>query len=154
ASCIVVKKLDFVFFDAGGGHRSAALALKQVIEDQQRPWEIRLVNLQELLDQLDIFRRLTGVRVQDLYNLILKKGWTLGSAELLSVLHGLIRAFQPAVTRLLRGYWSQSRPDLVVSLIPNFNRALGLSLQAALPGTPLLTILTDLADYPPHFWIE
>ncbi|HYK18045.1 MAG TPA: glycosyltransferase, partial [Bryobacteraceae bacterium] len=40
--------------------------------------------------------------------------------------------------------------DLVVSLIPNFNRA----LRESLPGTPLVTILTDLADYPPHFWIE
>jgi 1,2-diacylglycerol 3-beta-galactosyltransferase len=39
-------------------------------------------------------------------------------------------------------------------LIPNFNRALKLSLEAALPGTPLATILTDIADYPPHFWIE
>jgi 1,2-diacylglycerol 3-beta-galactosyltransferase len=27
-------------------------------------------------------------------------------------------------------------------------------LEAALPGTPLVTILTDIADYPPHFWIE
>jgi len=31
---------------------------------------------------------------------------------------------------------------------------LKLSLEAALPGTPLVTILTDIADYPPHFWIE
>jgi 1,2-diacylglycerol 3-beta-galactosyltransferase len=28
------------------------------------------------------------------------------------------------------------------------------SLQRALPGTPFVTILTDLADYPPHFWME
>jgi 1,2-diacylglycerol 3-beta-galactosyltransferase len=42
----------------------------------------------------------------------------------------------------------------VVSLVPNFNRAIGESLRRAAPGTPLVTILTDLADYPPHFWIE
>ena len=42
------------------------------------------------------------------------------------------------------------RARLVVSLIPNFNRA----LRESLPATPLVTILTDLADYPPHFWIE
>jgi UDP-N-acetylglucosamine:LPS N-acetylglucosamine transferase len=41
-----------------------------------------------------------------------------------------------------------------VSLVPNFNRALFDSLQQALPGTPFVTILTDFADYPPHFWIE
>ena len=43
---------------------------------------------------------------------------------------------------------------MVVSLVPNFNRALGESLRRALPGVPLVTILTDIADYPPHFWME
>jgi 1,2-diacylglycerol 3-beta-galactosyltransferase len=43
---------------------------------------------------------------------------------------------------------------MVVSLVPNFGRALGESLRTALPGVPLVTILTDIADYPPHFWME
>jgi 1,2-diacylglycerol 3-beta-galactosyltransferase len=149
-----VIKLDFIYFDAGGGHRSAAMALQQVIAQQGRPWEIRMVNLQEQLDNLDIFRRITGIRLQDYYNLLLKKGWTLGSSELLKGLHVVIRLFQPALVRMLRDFWRADQPDLVVSLIPNFNRALKLSLEAALPGTPLVTILTDIADYPPHFWIE
>jgi len=149
-----VKKLDFIYFDAGGGHRSAAMALQQVIAQQGRPWEIRMVNLQEQLDNLDIFRRITGIRLQDYYNLLLKKGWTLGSSELLKALHVVIRLFQPALVSLLRDFWRASQPDMVVSLIPNFNRALKLSLEAALPGTPLVTILTDIADYPPHFWVE
>ena len=149
-----MKKLDFIYFDAGGGHRSAALALQQVIQEQGRPWEIRLVNLQEQLDELDVFRRITGIRLQDYYNLMLKKGWTIGSAELLKGLHIVIRLFQPKLVRLLGDFWRAGRPDMVVSLIPNFNRALKLSLADALPGTPLVTILTDIADYPPHFWIE
>jgi 1,2-diacylglycerol 3-beta-galactosyltransferase len=149
-----MKKLDFIYFDAGGGHRSAAMALQQVIAQQGRPWEIRMVNLQEQLDNLDIFRRITGIRLQDYYNLLLKKGWTIGSGELLKGLHVLIRVFQPALVRMLTDFWRAGQPDMVVSLIPNFNRALKLSLEAALPGTPLVTILTDIADYPPRFWIE
>jgi UDP-N-acetylglucosamine:LPS N-acetylglucosamine transferase len=148
------KKLDFIYFDAGGGHRSAATALQQVIQQQGRPWEIRMINLQEQLDTLDIFRRITGIRLQDYYNLLLKKGWTLGSSELLKGLHIVIRLFQTRLVSLLRAFWLEGRPDMVVSLIPNFNRALKLSLEAALPGTPLVTILTDIADYPPHFWME
>ena len=130
------------------------MALQQVIAQQGRPWEIRMVNLQEQLDNLDIFRRITGIRLQDYYNLLLKKGWTIGSAELLKGLHVVIRLFQPALVRMLSDFWRAGQPDMVVSLIPNFNRALKLSLEAALPGTPLVTILTDIADYPPHFWIE
>jgi len=145
-----LKRLDFVFFDAGGGHRSAANALKAVIEQQRRPWEIRLVNLQEILDPLDIFRKYTGIRMQDVYNLMLQKGWTLGSAQTTVLMHGLIRMYHSGQVRLLQEFWKQGERDLVVSLIPNFNRA----LRQSLPATPLVTILTDLADYPPHFWME
>src|SRR5580692_7681141 len=144
------KRLDFVFFDAGGGHRSAANALKAVIEQQGRPWEIRLVNLQEILDPLDIFRKYTGIRMQDVYNVTLQKGWTLGSAQMTTLMHGLIRLYHTSQVRLLKEFWKQGERDLVVSLIPNFNRA----LRESLPDTPLVTILTDLADFPPHFWIE
>ena len=142
--------MDFVFFDAGGGHRSAANALKAVIEQQGRPWEIRLVNLQEVLDSLDIFRKYTGIRMQDVYNVMLQKGWTLGSAQMTALMHGLIRLYHGGQVRLLREFWKQGERDLVVSLVPNFNRA----LRESLPDTPLATILTDLADFPPHFWIE
>ena len=144
------KQLDFVYFDAGGGHRAAANALKAVVEQQQRPWEVRLVNLQEILDPLDIFRKYTGIRLQDVYNLLLKKGWTLGSPQLTVAMHALIRLYHRGQVRLLKNFWAEGSRDLVVSLVPNFNRA----LRASLPDTKLVTILTDLADYPPHFWIE
>ena len=145
-----MKQLDFVYFEAGGGHKAAANALKSVVEQQQRDWEIRLVNLQEILDPLDIFRKYTRIRMQDVYNVLLKKGWTLGSPQLMVAMHALIRLYHRGQVRLLKQFWTQGRRDLVVSLIPNFNRA----LYDSLPETPLVTILTDLADYPPHFWIE
>lgn len=145
-----LKTLDFVYFEAGGGHRAAANALKSVIAEQQRPWQTRLVNLQEILDPLDIFRKYTGIRMEDVYNLLLKKGWTLGSPQLTVLMHALIRLYHRGQVRLLKKFWAQGERDLVVSLIPNFNRA----LRQSLPSTPLVTILTDLADYPPHFWME
>jgi len=149
-----MKKLDLIFFDAGGGHRAAASALRQVMDRPGGPFEIRLVNLQETLDSLDIFRKVTGLRLQDVYNLMLRKGWTLGSGQLTAGMHLVIRAFHGRQVRLLETLWRKRRPDLVVSLVPNFNRALGESLRRALPDVSLVTILTDLADYPPHFWIE
>jgi 1,2-diacylglycerol 3-beta-galactosyltransferase len=148
------KSLDFIYFDAGGGHRSAAIALQSVIQNLDYDWNVRLVNLQEVLDSLDIFRKLTGIRLQDIYNLALARGWTLGSTYLLPCMHGVIRIYHPAQVKLLREFWRERRPDMVVSLVPNFNRAMFQSLQSALPGVPFVTILTDLADYPPHFWME
>jgi hypothetical protein len=154
AQSSVMKKCDFLYFDAGGGHRAAATALRQVIEQQGQPLEVRLVNLQELLDSMDIFRKVTGIRLQDIYNLALKKGWTLGSPQLLAGMHFVIRLLHGKQVRMLDEFWKKSRPQMVVSLVPNFNRAIYESLQRAAPGVPMVTILTDLADYPPHFWIE
>jgi UDP-N-acetylglucosamine:LPS N-acetylglucosamine transferase len=149
-----MRRVELVFFDAGGGHRSAANALKYVIEQKGLPWDVNLMNLQELLDSMDIFRKITGIRLQDLYNLMLKKDWTLGSPQLLMGMHGVIRVLHGQTVRMLRQYWATSRPELVVSVIPNFNRALFQSLQRFNPAVPMVTILTDMADYPPHFWIE
>jgi UDP-N-acetylglucosamine:LPS N-acetylglucosamine transferase len=149
-----VKKVDFVFFDAGGGHRSAANALKTVAEQQGRPWDVQLMNLQEELDSLDVFRKIARIRLQDLYNQMLAKGWTLGSEYLLPPVHGIIRLYYPAQVRMLTDYWRRSQPDMVVSVVPNFNRALFQSLKNANPEIPFVTILTDFSDFPPHFWLE
>jgi UDP-N-acetylglucosamine:LPS N-acetylglucosamine transferase len=69
-------------------------------------------------------------------------------------MHGVIRLYHGPTVRLLQKYWQGSPADLVVSLVPNFNRAMFESLRAVRPGTPYVTILTDMADYPPHFWME
>lgn len=110
--------------------------------------------MQEALDELDIFRKLFGVRLQDCYNLMLNKGWTLGSPQLTRAMQFLIRLYHGGQVRLLEQLWIERRPDLVVSLVPNLNRAIGESVRKAIPQTRLVTILTDIADYPPHFWIE
>src|SRR5262245_46076676 len=119
-----MKKIDFMFFDAGGGHRSAATALQAVSEQQTRPWEIRLINLQELLDALDVFRKVTGVRLQDIYNRMLARGWTLGSEYLLPAMQSVIRFYYPKQVNMLADFWRKDCPDMVVSLVPNLNRAM------------------------------
>ena len=55
---------------------------------------------------------------------------------------------------MLEEHWKETQPDMVVSFVPHFNRALGESFRLAFPGRPFVTVLTDIADYPPHFWIE
>ena len=151
--CADMGKVEFVYFDAGGGHRAAATALRSVTQ-QQLAWDIHLMNLQELLDSIDPVLTLTGLRLQDLYNGLLKNGWTWGTGAGLRVLQTAIRLRHRDQLRLLEAYWRESPPSLVVSLVPHFNRAIFESLRRVTPVTPLVTVLTDLADYPPHFWME
>jgi Glycosyltransferase family 28 C-terminal domain len=149
-----MRKIDLIFIDSGGGHRAAATALSEVIRRQQRPWDLRPLNIQDLLDSIDFIRKSTGIQFQELYNIILRRNWTLGAAQLVPVMHMLIRLLHREQVRLLEQHWKWNRPDMVVSLIPHYNRAFKQALERSWPDTPLVTILTDIADYPPHFWIE
>lgn len=145
---------DLIYLDAGGGHRATANALQAQIIAEGRPWKTRLVNLFEVLDPRGTFRKTVGCNPEDIYNQRLKRGWTFGMAQELRLLQALIRLGDTVIARRMRQHWAESQPDLVVSLIPNFNRPLRNSLAWALPGVGYVTVLTDFADYPPNFWIE
>jgi hypothetical protein len=149
-----VKKIHIVFHDAGGGHRNAAVALETIVAQQKRDWQVELVQFQELTDQLDVLRKLTGIRIQEQYNTLLQNGWTLGSTQLLRVLQAIIRLFHKPLVRLLEDFWRRKPADLLVSVIPHFNRQICESWNSVYPGRPFVTLITDLADFPPHFWIE
>lgn len=149
-----MRTVDLIYFNAGGGHRASALALEAVLRERPQPWNVRLVNLFEVLDPKAKFLQMTGSAPEDWYNRRLARGWTIGMAQELKLLQGLIRLAHPMLLRQLQQHWLRTEPDLVVSLVPNFNRAMVESLGASLPGVPYVTVLTDLADVPPAFWIE
>ena len=147
-----MRRITILFFDAGGGHRNASEALKTTLQDQS--WEVELLNVQELLDSIDFIRGLTGLRIQDGYNLILRKGWTRLSPPLLRILQRVIRMRHKRITKVFRNYWTLHPTDLVLSVIPHFNRAIAESIKEVMPRVPFVTCITDFADYPPNFWME
>jgi UDP-N-acetylglucosamine:LPS N-acetylglucosamine transferase len=149
-----MKRIHVVFHDGGGGHRNAAVALQTVISQQQRDWQIELIQFQDLTDRLDILRKLTGIRIQQQYNIMLQHGWTLGSTQLLRVLQTTIRIFHRPLVNLLEKFWREKPADLLISVIPHFNLQICESWTKVYPGRPFVTIITDLADFPPRFWIE
>lgn len=144
-----MKKVYLMIADMGGGHRSIANALQEVIEKRQLPWEVQVV---------EFFKEIVGTTTpQDIYNNItLQKKWArLINTPLLNPLFKLqVRFSHSAWLGLLEKYWHQHKPDLVVSLFPFINRLLYESLQTGLPDTPFVTFITDYADRPPNFWIE
>lgn len=148
--------LEFFYFDAGGGHRSAAMALREVITERYPDWSVDLVNLQEILKPVDPVSRLTNRKVlsQHVYNGYIKTGLTYGSGIFLRVLQKGIQSYALPIQNQLEQHWRCSRPDLVVSLIPNFNGLMFRALRRIYPETPYVTVMTDLADCPPHFWQE
>src|SRR5882724_9945712 len=149
-----MKQVHVVFHDGGGGHRNAAVALQTIITQQKRDWQAELIQFQDLTDRLDVLRKLTGIRIQQQYNILLQNGWTLGSTYLLHILQAAIRVFHRPLVNLLERFWRGKPADLLISVIPHFNRQVCESWNRVYPGRPFVTIITDLADFPPRFWIE
>ena len=117
-------------------------------------WQVRLVHLFDILDPFSLFASTLGFPPEAFYNKQLAHGLTLGMSLELKLLQMLIKMGHKAMVKKMRAYWLDTQPDMVVSLITNFNRALCESLRLALPGAAYVTVLTDMADHPPAFWIE
>src|ERR1700688_3604708 len=115
-----MKKIQVLFHDAGGGHRNAALALQTVISQQNHGWQVELVQFQELTDHLDVLRKLTGIRIQEQYNTLLRNGWTLGATQLLRVLQATIRLFHGPLVKLLAKVWRGRSWGMLISFNPPF----------------------------------
>jgi 1,2-diacylglycerol 3-beta-galactosyltransferase len=143
-----------VLTDAGGGHRAAANALIAAAEQRRVPFRLRVLKLQDALAGADFARVLLGQSMEDTYNRMIRRGWTRHLVPLLRALHLLIEALHGRLVRMLARELARSRPAAVVSLMPNFNGVIRDAVRAALPGVPFLVLLTDYADFPPHFWLE
>jgi 1,2-diacylglycerol 3-beta-galactosyltransferase len=141
--------------DAGGGHRAAACALAAAAEETKAAFRLRVESFQQVLAELDILERVTGVSIEDGYNLILRERWNAAMVPLLRLMHAAIRVRRRAIVRTLAAWLRQQpRPAAIVSVIPNFNGVIRDAIREAIPGTPLVVVLTDFADFPPRFWIE
>ena len=142
--------------DAGGGHRAAARALAAAAEETRAPFRLRVESFQQILIELDVLKRVTGFSIEDGYNLILRRRWSAAMVPLLRLVHAAIRVRRRAIVRTLAAWLRRSRPRpaAVVSVMPNFNGVMRDAIREAVPGTPLVVVLTDFADFPPRFWIE
>ena len=149
--------LELILIDAGGGHRSATEALRAALAETHPDWDVTVTDLQEILKSADPLFILTGVPSQNFYNAALKMGLTYGSRPFLRGLQTIIKICASRMEDVLRQHWSSNNGkdvDAVVSLIPNFNAVMFRALHATRPAVPYITIMTDMADSPPHFWQE
>jgi hypothetical protein len=73
------------------------------IQRERRPWRVEILNADEVLEPVDPIYRATGVRGGDLYNWTLRRGWTPGSAQVIPIMHGMIRLLHSGQVRHVDG---------------------------------------------------
>jgi UDP-N-acetylglucosamine:LPS N-acetylglucosamine transferase len=144
-----MKKVCFMIYDMGAGHRSTANALNEVIRQQGLPWQVEIV---------EVLREVLGVTFPQFFynNWVLKQKWAkvINDPIALPLFKLEVRLFHHIWRQQLRQYWREQQPDLVVSLMPLMNRVLCESLRLECPDIPFVTSITDFADCPSHFWLE
>jgi len=149
-----MRKIVIPYVKGGGGHRAAANAMIEVIKRQAHQWQIELLDVDKALRPVDPIYWIFRIEGGTVYNWLLRQGWTFGSEVLIRIMQSAYRIFHPFQVLIFRRLWRELRPDLVLSVTPHINRALFESLQQSTSATPLVTLLTDIADLPPRYWFE
>ena len=144
----------------GGGHYAAYSALRATAKRLDLPWHFQITDMDEIITQLsqagevkNAYEAL-GISGHDLYNLMVSEGWTWLWPLKMRLNKLLVKLNYEAGLKFFERYWQAQQPDLVVSVMPLYNKGLWHSLQKVRPSTPYLTVLTDFADCPPNFWFD
>jgi 1,2-diacylglycerol 3-beta-galactosyltransferase len=145
---------------SAGGHYATYVALRALIEQRQFSWKINVVDVDQFLDSVvkrekifDVYR-LFGTTGDQVIHRAQQKSWKF-LQKLTTPLNKLLMKLNHKVgVKIAEEEFIQQQPDLVISVIPFFNKMIWEGLQKAKPGTPAVTILTDFADCPPSLWIE
>lgn len=151
--------INLVTGNSGGGHIATSNAISSIIE-QQLPCQTSVTDVDVLAQRLaegkqtlDIYR-LFGTSGDQVLNQIMQSGWTWIHHLMMPFNKLLIKLNHDAGVRIFEEHWHDQQPDMVVSVVPLFNKMIWESLQRVKPDTPLLTIITDFADFPSAYWIE
>jgi hypothetical protein len=142
-----------VYFQAGGGHRSAARALAHALGGPPLGAEVELFDAGAYLARQDLLYRFTGVSGIDVYNWFLRHSFRFPMGFFLAAQKKHVRQVGAGIVELLRAKWDTERPDLVICVMPWIVAQLDESLQRARRPVPLLVVLTDLCDVPLRMWL-
>lgn len=152
--------VNVVTGQGGGGHHATYLALRAAAVQRNLPWEFQVTDMDEIITELSEAGQVKnayemfGFSGHDLYNLMVKGGWTWLWPLKMRLNKLLVKLNYNVGVRVFEKHWRQQKPDLVVSVMPLYNKGLWESLQRAQFGTPYVTVLTDFADCPPAFWFD
>lgn len=145
------RRIDIIFFDAGSGHRSAAIGLQKALQQQYPDLSIRCINVVDIFDfhprfgwivrtGIDRFNR--QIKVDRVFDLK-------GQINLSLLFHDLLN---PKDFHQIAQFWQDIPPDIIVSVTPMYNPALYHSAKLINPNLKYITIPVDFEEVKPRYW--
>lgn len=145
-----MKTIEIIYIKAGNGHLASAKALQTAIELAHKDCYVRLTDLRDIIGHLDPF----PITPEQFYNWMVNHDFIHGQEWWLKIGKLIINNKFNKIYIALKEYFEYklSSNDVVVSVIPNFNKVLYYS---TIGVCKFITIMTDFIDYAqPHTWIE
>ncbi len=149
-----MKKIHILFHDAGGGHRNAAVALKTIMDQQRRPGRSSWFNFRSSPTSWTYSADSPASASRSSTTSAAKRmdtGRRLSPANPPSYDSAFPRAAGQAARR---SFGAKSPPTCSFPSYPTSIARIAESWTKVYPGRPFVTMITDLADFPPRFWIE
>lgn len=146
-----MKNLDIVFFDAGSGHRSAAVALQKVLSGLYPHWNVRAINIVDIFDHHKSFGWVVRKGITQFNRELVKdKVFDLkGKINLSLLCHDLV--YENGI-RAIASFWSGYHIDAVISVTPMYNPVLYKAARIVNPYVKCITIPVDFDEVKPRYW--
>lgn len=146
-----MARVDVVYFEAGSGHRAAALALRKALAGLDRGWRVRAVDAVDVFDHHLLFGPIVRAGVAR-FNGMLRRERVRGLPGLIGLALWCHYRLGPGGWRRLAAFWRDEPPDAVVSVVPMFNPALCGAARAANPAALCVTVPVDFEECRPGYW--
>ena len=149
-----MKNIVILYTEAGGGHKAAALALKDIIE-RNPDWQVTMTNpFGVIYEKFDILKKITGKSSEKMYNSFV-------SAHENSLIRLLIISavfkfnlfiYHKKLMEVINLDWKRSQVDMVISVVPFINALINDSIKNSMPTVPFVTLVTDYSECAKRVW--
>lgn len=150
-----MTKIIILYTESGGGHKSTALYLQEII-NKNTDWQVELINpFTELCAEYDIMTKLFSTSAEDMYNKYVSENHT--ALIKLFIIFGIFKLnlaiFRKKIVRKLTTAWHDMHPSLVISVTPLINDIVSESLMLQQKPIPFATLVTDIQEFCRSIWI-
>jgi hypothetical protein len=153
----VARRIDILYFDGGGAHRSAAFSIQAelALRAAEHDLDVRVVNTSEIFPRAPLLDLLLGRGIQ-IYNSSLQRErmWfgDLGVAIRFGI--GCARLLEKSSVPRLVATFAERAPDLLISTLPIYDAILFEALRRACPGVPAVVVPCDFEEIAPRYWFD
>ena len=154
-----MKRVDIIYFEASSGHKSAAEALRYGLLQENPDWEVRCVDLEDILrcqTRLLAFIYTTSV---NFFNWCMRREsyFFFPTCMKLSIAYARVNTRVKMLRFLLRwtsDFWKDSPPDAVISVTPMKHTIVYEAARCINPKVHCITIPVDFSEMIPGYWYQ